>query len=83
MERTGGKDIAIDRALISDDGNPRKPGRLSIEWRVISGPGRAMLSNSADHRPMIRCDKAGTYILRLSVSDGEIKTYHDVDVIVK
>ena len=80
---TVNKDIPIDKALISDDGLPLEPGKMSIEWRQVSGPGKAEIAKPAESITSVRCSKPGKYILRLSVSDGEVKSYHDVTVDVK
>lgn len=61
--------------VVSDDGLPGPP---SYEWQVLSGDGQ--LSNPSIANPEITFATASTTTLRLSVSDGDHRTFGEVDL---
>jgi len=70
-------------AEISDDGKP-SPSMLSYEWTQMSGPGTAVILPDmllgGELPTEITVDIAGTYVLRLTASDGELSNFDDVTV---
>lgn len=65
-----GETVNLDGTASSDpDGDP-----LSYDWTLISKPAgsEAQLNNPETATPTFVADKAGTYELRLEVSDGEL-----------
>ncbi len=63
---------------ISDDGLPNPPSTVSAQWSKVSGPGNVAFGNSTSADTTVTADAAGTYLLRLAVSDGEVTGYADV-----
>ena len=66
-------------ATYSDDGNPDPPGEVSFRWDVLSGPdGSSVIfsDTSAPYseisNPTATFDMAGTYVLQVTVDDGQI-----------
>src|SRR5687768_6702850 len=55
---------------VGDDGLPAG-SILSIEWTVLSGPGSVVFSRPNEADTSAQFSIVGTYILRLSASDGE------------
>jgi hypothetical protein len=64
---------------ISDDGLPSPPS-LTYAWAKVSGPGKVFFSNPASANTTATLMNAGTYVVRLIVSDGQLSGYSDVTV---
>jgi Concanavalin A-like lectin/glucanases superfamily/Fibronectin type III domain len=69
-------------ATVSDDGKPNPPGVLTLAWTRVSGPGTVTFSAPSAATTNANFSVAGTYVLRLTVSDGALSTIDDVTVIV-
>lgn len=57
---------------VSDDGQPS--GTLSVTWSVASGPGSVNFANANSASTFATFSQAGTYVLRLTASDGSLQT---------
>lgn len=73
------------RGTVSDDGLPDEPEpALTWSWQVVSGPGRTWLSPAAApasaHDTVMRASLPGTYVVRLSASDGASTSAAEVTV---
>jgi len=66
----------------SDDGQPVPPGRLTINWTRASGPGTVTFSTPTTAATVASFGAAGTYVLRLTASDGALSRSDDVTVTV-
>lgn len=55
----------------TDDGLPLIPGRLSYSWTQVSGPGVVAFSDPGLSNAVVRLPGSGTFVLRLTVSDGD------------
>ncbi len=64
-------------ATATDDGLPNPPGQLSIAWSKQSGPGNVTFGNSAAIDTSASFSMAGSYILRITVSDGGAPAVND------
>ena len=68
-------------AQISDDGEPSPPA-LTYDWTQVSGPGTAVFTPgtlSGGELPTdITVDIEGTYVLRLTASDGELSGFDEM-----
>jgi hypothetical protein len=64
---------------VSDDGIPALPGTLSAQWSQVSGP-EATFADARFPETTARLSDSGTYVFRLSVSDGEKTSSDDVTV---
>ncbi len=65
---------------VADDGFP-KPANLRISWAQVSGPGTVTLADARSARTKGNINLAGTYTLRLTVTDGEWTSTDDVLVV--
>ncbi len=65
----------------SDDGQPT-PSLLSTVWSVISGPGSVAFGNSLLASTAATFDAAGTYVLQLLASDGQLSRSDQVTIVV-
>jgi PKD repeat protein len=65
----------------TDDGLPLG-STISFTWTYISGPGTVVFSAASSLNPTATFSAAGTYTLRLSVSDGKATTTDDMIVVV-
>lgn len=65
------------RGRASDDGLPRTPGRLTLRWSKVTGPGAVTFGNSNYAVTSVRLGAPGLYRLRLSASDGELTSSSD------
>jgi N-acetylneuraminic acid mutarotase len=66
----------------SDDGNPNPPGALTYAWSTVSGPGSVTFSAPNALSTNATFSTAGSYTLRLTVSDSALTTTDDVVVTV-
>jgi PA14 domain-containing protein/K319-like protein len=66
----------------TDDGLPSPPAQLSSSWSKVSGPGTVTFSSPNTLTPSATFSIAGTYVLRLTVSDSAFTTSDDLIVTV-
>ncbi len=64
-----------------DDGLPAG-SVLTSTWTQVSGPGVATFANPGRLATTATFDQPGSYVLRLSVSDGQLAASSDVNVLV-
>lgn len=62
---------------VSDDGIPAT-GALFSQWIQVSGPGQAVFDDATEASTYVNFTEPGTYVLRLSASDGELDTQDEV-----
>jgi hypothetical protein len=67
---------------VSDDGEPNPPGALTTSWSQVSGPGTASFANPNAVDTTASFSAAGTYILRLTASDGQRIAFDEMTVTV-
>jgi len=70
------------KGTASDDGRPGA-GSLTQTWSKVSGPGTVTFANVNVPTTTANCSAAGTYVLRLSASDGVLSRTDDVTIIVQ
>ena len=68
-------------AVVSDDGLP-VGGSVTATWAKVSGPGNVLFANTTDPFTSATFDAAGTYVLRLTATDGQLASSADVVVSV-
>jgi hypothetical protein len=66
--------------VVSDDGLPG--GGLTYVWSQTSGPGTASFTAPDQERTSVSFDNNGSYVLRLTVSDGEMDASDEIQVSV-
>ncbi len=66
--------------IASDDGLPNPPARLALTWTKVSGPGTVAFGNPNAAATTASFSQSGTYVLRLSASDGASQTASDVTI---
>ena len=67
-------------ASVSDDGLPS--GFMAVGWSVVSGPGRGYFDDAAAVNTPVTFYLTGTYVLRLTATDGHVSAFDDVTVTV-
>lgn len=67
---------------VSDDGLPNPPGALTATWSKVSGPGTVTFGNAASRTTTASFSMAGSYVLRLTASDGTLSSADDLTVTV-
>ncbi|HMQ23861.1 MAG TPA: PKD domain-containing protein, partial [Planctomycetota bacterium] len=67
---------------VSDDGLPNPPGAVTTTWSVVSGPGTVAFGNVNAIDTTASFSAAGTYVLRLTASDGALSANDSMQVIV-
>src|SRR5437899_2302975 len=67
------------KASANDDGLPY--GTLLTSWRKASGPGSVSFANVNATRTRVSFSSAGTYVLRLDASDGQLTVNDEVTII--
>jgi hypothetical protein len=65
---------------VSDDGWPN--GTLTTTWSVASGPAGAVFADASATATTVTFSQAGTYVLRLEASDGELTSSDTLTVFV-
>ena len=68
---------------VSDDGLPASPGQVTTTWSQVSGPGTASFGNVNAVDTTASFSTSGTYVLRLSATDGQLSASDDVTVVVQ
>jgi hypothetical protein len=66
---------------VSDDGLPNPPGRATVQWSKVSGPGQATFQSATSASTRVTMNEVGTYVLRLTASDGQYSRSDDVQII--
>ncbi len=66
----------------SDDGLPNPPGVYNANWSMVTGPGSVSFGNANLPQTTATFSQAGTYILRLTVTDGELTATDEIEVTV-
>ncbi len=67
----------------TDDGLPNPPAHLTTAWSFVSGPAAGVVFGSANALATTASfQAAGTYVLRLTASDGALSSSSDVQVVV-
>jgi hypothetical protein len=74
-------DVTLN-GTVSDDGLPVPPGLLSFGWTKLSGPGTVTFANANSANTTASFSTGGTYVLRLTASDGAVPSSDDVSVTV-
>jgi hypothetical protein len=76
--------IAVQlNGTVSDDGQPSPPGALTISWSEVSGPAQVWFDAPNRTNTMAHFPGAGTYVLRLSASDGVLNASDDVNITIQ
>lgn len=65
---------------VSDDGLPASS--LSAQWSVVSGPGVVNFANTNAAATTATFSAAGTYVLRLTASDGQLTASDELSVVI-
>ena len=63
-----------------DDGLPAPPASVALQWTRVSGPGGVLFSSETGAATNAIFESAGTYVLRLTADDGEVRVFDDVAV---
>ncbi len=67
---------------VSDDGLPVPPGVLTTTWNQVAGPGTVTFADPAAVNTTASFSDTGTYVLRLTATDGALSTSADVTITV-
>jgi len=67
----------------TDDGLPNPPAALTYGWAKFSGPGSVAFGNAASAITSATFSAAGTYVLRLTASDGALSDTSDTRITVQ
>jgi hypothetical protein len=68
---------------VTDDGLPKPLGTVATTWTKLSGPsGTVTFANASAIDTTASFTAAGTYVLRLTASDGALSSSDDVTVVV-
>jgi len=66
----------------NDDGLPAPPGTLTLTWSKASGPGTVTFTPPNAASSTATFSTAGTYLLRLTASDGALSVFDEMTVVV-
>lgn len=73
--------LAVLDGTVTDDGQPT-PAALTTSWSKISGPGSVTFANSSAVDTTASFSAIGSYVLRLTASDGQLTAFDDMVVTV-
>lgn len=73
-----GCDVIALNGSVFDDGLPS--GSTSVSWSQVSGPGVATFTSPSTAVTNVSFDNTGSFVLRLTASDGVLSTSDDVSV---
>ena len=76
-----GQPIALSGSS-TDDGLPNPPGSTTLTWSKVSGPGTAAFSAPNAASSNATFSEAGSYVVKLSASDGALTSSDTVTVSV-
>ena len=79
---TLGEAASLD-GTVSDDGLPSSPGSVASTWTKISGPGTVTFGDASAVDTTASFSATGTYVLRLSASDGSLTAFDEMTVTVQ
>jgi len=71
---------AVLDGTVSDDGLPNPPGHVTTQWTAVSGPGVVTFADATAVDTTATFSATGTYVLRLTASDGEAAASADMTV---
>ncbi|HEX6401294.1 MAG TPA: hypothetical protein VF108_12615, partial [Actinomycetota bacterium] len=66
---------------VTDDGLPAVPGSTTKQWTKESGPGTVTFTSPTTANTDASFSQAGTYVLRLTASDGELTSFDEVTIV--
>jgi len=66
--------------VVTDDGLPNPPGAVSVLWSQVSGPGTVAFTKLRTLSTAAMFSLPGTYVLRLTATDGQQTTSDDVSI---
>ena len=75
-------DYATLDGTVSDDGLPSPPASVTTTWSKDSGPGTVTFGDSAAVDTTAGFSAAGTYVLKLEASDGDLSDEDTVQITV-
>jgi len=70
------------KGTATDDGLPSPPARVTTTWSKVSGPGTVTFASPNALSTSATFSAAGSYVLRLTASDGALSAQDDVTVTV-
>ena len=70
------------KGVFSDDGLPDSPGVVTTTWTKVSGPGTVTFGNAAAVNTTVSFTEAGTYSLRLTADDSDLRAFDDTTITV-
>ncbi|MGV3771467.1 MAG: lamin tail domain-containing protein [Verrucomicrobiales bacterium] len=74
--------IATLNGVASDDALPNPPGVFTVTWSQSSGPGTATFASPSAQNGTVSFSAAGVYVLKMSVTDGELTAQDEVTITV-
>jgi len=66
---------------VSDDGLPSE-STVTVQWTKVSGPASVVFGDADAAATTVTFTQAGTYVLRLTATDGELTTTDEVTITV-
>ncbi len=73
-------DAAGIGGFVTDDGDPDPPEEVTTFWSQVAGPAGVAIANPGAPSTTATFPDAGTYVLRLTASDGALQTTEDVSI---
>lgn len=73
-------DTTMLDGTVTDDGLPNPPAAVTTLWTKESGPGTVTFGNASAVDTTVTFSATGSYVLRLTVDDGEFESYDEATI---
>lgn len=71
------------KGVMQDDGLPRDPGQVTVEWKQIEGPGQIYFGDPRSISTMAEVPGVGTWTVELTASDGLLRSSSSLQLTVE
>ena len=68
---------------VTDDGLPKPPGKVTLTWSKVSGPGKVTFGKPSARETTVSFSRGGTYMLQLKATDGALTRRDQVQIVVR
>ncbi|NLX97045.1 MAG: hypothetical protein GXY83_12795, partial [Rhodopirellula sp.] len=74
--------VGLLDATVYDDNLPDPPGAVTTQWTMVSGPAAVTFADASSVDTTVSLPAAGSYVLRLTASDGALTASDELTVVV-
>jgi len=75
--------VGLLDATVFDDGLPSPPGAVTTQWTMVNGPAAVTFADASAVDTTVSLPAAGSYVLRLTASDGALTASDELTIVVE